>query len=278
MLKKSGAAFVVGGAVRDRLLSRPYTDIDVIVPENPKAVADKIAVSTGGTAFALDEERGIQRVTMKDGSTLDIAQQQGGSLESDLDRRDFTINALAVPTELWDTPRAGVQRSSTGTMVKNICSKKNHRCLRGDLERRPAAFAARISCRSRQNRIPDLPKETLSQIRLHKSKIKKPAPERRRDELLRLFDTPDAHRLLVLMDECAFLDEIFPHAKRLRSTAVKHYGKGGVLKHTLWTACICFEDILRDRTWFHGLNEKIKTYLDEPIAGAFAPRCIASGV
>ncbi len=263
LLKKSGA-FVVGGAVRDRLLSRPYTDIDVIVPEDPTTIAQKIATGTGGTAFALDEERGIQRITMTDGSTLDIARQQGGSLEKDLDRRDFTINALAVPTGLWDTPgwRAAIIDRHDGqkhlrqkqiiAVSKTIWKDDPLRLLRAFRVAAEIGFA--------------VPKETLAQIRLHKSKIKKPAPERKRDEMLRLFDTPDSHRLLALMDECGFLDEIFSPAKRLRATAVKHYGKGGVLKHTL-DSVRCFEDILRDGTWFRGLNEKIKVYLDEPIAG-----------
>jgi tRNA nucleotidyltransferase/poly(A) polymerase len=263
LLKKPGA-FVVGGAVRDRLLARVYSDIDVIVPENPAALSKKIAAATGGSAFALDEERGIHRITMTDGSTLDIAREQGGSLENDLDRRDFTINALAVPAELWDTPRwksaivdrhdgrAHLRARRIVAVSKNIWKDDPLRLLRAFRVAAETGFA--------------IAPETLKQIALHKSKIKKPAPERKRDELLRLFDVPDAHRLLVLMEESGLLDEIFPPAKPLRATAVKHYGRGGVLKHTL-DSVRCFEDILRDGSWFRGLNSKIRAYLDERVAG-----------
>jgi tRNA nucleotidyltransferase/poly(A) polymerase len=263
LLKKTGA-FVVGGAVRDRLLGRPYTDVDVIIPEDPAALAAKIATAVGGNAFALDEERGIQRVTLKDGSTLDIARRQGGSLETDLDRRDFTINALAVPVEAWETPRWRSAVIDRHDGQKHLRAKKiiavSNQIWKDDPLRLLRAFriAAELGF--------SIPPATLDQIRRNKAKIKKPAPERKRDEMLRLFDTSDAHRLLVLMDGCGFLDEIFPFAKRLRSTAVKHYGPGGVLKHTL-DSVRCFEDVLRDRTWFRGLNEKIKKYLDEPVAG-----------
>ena len=89
-------ARLVGGSVRDALLGRKasYLDLDFVVPERSLETADAIAQSYSAGFVVLDAERQIARVVF-DQVTVDFAQQQGGSLEADLRRRDFTINAIA---------------------------------------------------------------------------------------------------------------------------------------------------------------------------------------
>ena len=89
-------ACVVGGSVRDQLLSRQatYLDLDFVLPENTIKIASRIARACNAGFVVLDAERQIARVVF-DQVTVDFAQQQGESLEADLRRRDFTINAIA---------------------------------------------------------------------------------------------------------------------------------------------------------------------------------------
>ncbi len=89
-------ACVVGGSVRDRLLNRQasYLDLDFVLPENTLKIASAIARTCNAGFVVLDSERQIARVVF-DQVTVDFAQQQGSSLEADLRRRDFTINAIA---------------------------------------------------------------------------------------------------------------------------------------------------------------------------------------
>ncbi|MEL6813212.1 MAG: hypothetical protein AAFP03_00200, partial [Cyanobacteria bacterium J06598_3] len=89
-------AVLVGGSVRDRLLNRQssYLDLDFVLPNNPLATARAIAQRYNAGFVVLDEARQIARVVFKS-VTVDFAQQQGDSLEADLRRRDFTINAIA---------------------------------------------------------------------------------------------------------------------------------------------------------------------------------------
>jgi tRNA nucleotidyltransferase (CCA-adding enzyme) len=87
-------ACLVGGSVRDQLLHRPTLDLDFVLPSQAVETADKIAQSCGAGFVLLDEQRQIARVVFKQ-VTADFAQQQGDSLEADLRRRDFTINAIA---------------------------------------------------------------------------------------------------------------------------------------------------------------------------------------
>ncbi|MGD1911321.1 MAG: CCA tRNA nucleotidyltransferase [Rivularia sp. (in: cyanobacteria)] len=89
-------AYLVGGAVRDALLgrTREYLDLDFILPSEAVNVARKIAKYHQAGFVLLDAQRQIARVVFPD-ATVDIAQQEGDSLETDLLRRDFTINAIA---------------------------------------------------------------------------------------------------------------------------------------------------------------------------------------
>ncbi|MDJ0509750.1 MAG: CCA tRNA nucleotidyltransferase [Crocosphaera sp.] len=89
-------AYLVGGAVRDTLLNieREYLDLDFVIPELAIEIARKIAKQYKAGFVVLDENRKIARVVFKQG-TVDFAQQEGNSLEEDLRRRDFTINAIA---------------------------------------------------------------------------------------------------------------------------------------------------------------------------------------
>jgi tRNA nucleotidyltransferase (CCA-adding enzyme) len=89
-------AYLVGGAVRDALLGRrsTYFDLDFVMLTRAVKTARKIADRTKAGFVLLDAERQIARVVFA-GGTVDLAQAEGGSLEGDLWRRDFRINAIA---------------------------------------------------------------------------------------------------------------------------------------------------------------------------------------
>lgn len=90
------ATYLVGGNVRDALLGRQaeYLDLDFVLPEGAVQTAKAIANYYRAGFVLLDAERQIARVVF-DGATVDFAQQVGDSLEEDLQRRDFTVNAIA---------------------------------------------------------------------------------------------------------------------------------------------------------------------------------------
>jgi len=92
-------AYLVGGSLRNLALSVPVVpDYDFAVKGDTRALAERIAERLGGTPFALDVEAGAYRVAAKrDGKalTLDLTPLKG-SIEEDLSKRDFTVNAMAV--------------------------------------------------------------------------------------------------------------------------------------------------------------------------------------
>ncbi|MGK7957090.1 MAG: CCA tRNA nucleotidyltransferase [Crocosphaera sp.] len=120
-------AFLVGGMVRDTLLNcqQDYFDFDFVLPEFAIEIAKKIANQYQAGFVVLDAERSIARLVFPQG-TVDFAQQEGDTLEKDLSRRDFTINAIAynfAQQKLLD-PLNGLKdlRSKTLRMisVKNL--------------------------------------------------------------------------------------------------------------------------------------------------------------
>ncbi|MBN3870969.1 CCA tRNA nucleotidyltransferase [Nostoc sp. JL33] len=89
-------AYMVGGAVRDAILgrTREYLDLDFVIPSKAVKVARAIAHHYKAGFVLLDAKRQIARVVFPH-ATADFAQQEGNSLEVDLHRRDFTVNAIA---------------------------------------------------------------------------------------------------------------------------------------------------------------------------------------
>ncbi|MEI7666344.1 MAG: CCA tRNA nucleotidyltransferase [Synechococcaceae cyanobacterium ELA263] len=96
---------LVGGAVRDALLGRlrPHPDLDLVVSGDAIALARSLASRCGGSCVVLDVERCMARLVLK-GWTIDLARRIGDSLEADLWRRDYTINAIALPLQPGAAP------------------------------------------------------------------------------------------------------------------------------------------------------------------------------
>jgi poly(A) polymerase len=94
----AGEAWLVGGALRDRLLGRATADYDVAVGGDPAPLARALARHAGGHAFLLSEGFGGWRVVARGRDwQVDLLPVAEGRIEADLAARDFTINALALP-------------------------------------------------------------------------------------------------------------------------------------------------------------------------------------
>lgn len=102
------AVYLVGGAVRDLLLGRGRADIDVVVEGDAAALAERL-----GAEVTSHERFGTAKVVLN-GHEVDIAGARAESyphpgalpvvepsavLAADLRRRDFTINAMAIPLQ-----------------------------------------------------------------------------------------------------------------------------------------------------------------------------------
>ena len=96
---RKAPAYLVGGFLRDALLDRASKDVDIAVEGDAVALGRELAQEAKGTFVLLSESHGLCRIVLPEGAgVIDLASMQGG-IEADLGRRDFTVDAMALPLE-----------------------------------------------------------------------------------------------------------------------------------------------------------------------------------
>jgi putative nucleotidyltransferase with HDIG domain len=198
--------WIVGGTIRDFLLNKECFDTDYVISgmkafDFAKIIADKVE----GFFVPLDEQYDIARVVMPDKkTTLDFAAALEGDIYKDLQRRDFSINAMAfsLNTNEFIDLFNGVEDLKNG-LIKLIAEKN----ITDDPLRILRAYrcAAQFGFNIEEN--------TLSILKKHQHLINNVAIERVKAELIKFFEGDFSAENLFLMKENGFLFEIFPIMK-----------------------------------------------------------------
>lgn len=233
-------AYLVGGAVRDALLGRCRSalDLDFVVAGEAIEVARAIAGRYGAGFVVLDRERAIARVAFAAG-TLDFAQQVGGAIEADLQRRDFTINAIAYQPhhQQWIDPLQG--RSDLARRQLRMVSPAN---LEDDPLRLLRAY--RLSAQL------DFAVEptTAATIAEQAPNLARVAAERVRTELDYLLETTAADRILQAIDQVRLLTDWLPPLTPLQHQALTALDRATQALWSLWPAAPIALPLLNGRS------------------------------
>lgn len=252
-------AWLVGGALRDRLLERPTPDLDVVVDGEVDDAARAAGRTLGAAAFELSERYGAWRVAARDGAwQADLSPLQGGSLEADLAARDLTVNALAEPLlggALID-PHGGARDLEARTLRMVSAGAFAADPLR---VLRVARLAATLGFA--------VEPETARSARSHAPAIAQVAAERVFTELRLIIAGDDPLRGLELMDELALTVEVLPELEALRGVEQGGYHHLDVHGHTLATLAAAVE-LERDPEPVLGpeLAPRAQSLLAEPLA------------
>jgi len=230
--------YLVGGSVRDLLITNQlFKDIDLLIASGSEDVARTFADLIGASFFFLDEERKITRVVKQDESgtiQFDFTNFEGPDLNADLQRRDFTMNAMALDL------RAFLADTSLDGLIDPLHGREDirNRLIRvtrpGVLDEDPLRllrairFAATLGFAIEEG--------TADQIRRHSKLIARPSPERVRDELFLILAERNAEKHLMLMDSLGLLSPLFPELEPLRSFEPGRYHVHDVLTHSIKTA------------------------------------------
>ncbi len=286
------AGFVVGGFVRDSALGRISPDIDIAVQGDALRIAREVAAMLGGSYVILKEEQRIARVVMpvcdedEQGGpaasirTLDFVGFEGDILD-DLSRRDFTINAMAVPAgkvaDSLEHP-GGEAGSIRGHLIDP------HGGL-PDLEARllrvvhPSAFDDDPGRLLRAIRLAaefslGLERTTEDLVRASAARIGEVSGERSREELLRLLALDGAADSVRQMDRFGLLAALIPELDACRDIEQPTSHFWDVLEHSRQTVG-AFEFIAGLGDWAYGNEEmhaclpaqpEFRSYLDDAVS------------
>jgi poly(A) polymerase len=260
----TGPAWVVGGTVRDALLDRPLRDVDVAVEGDPEPPARELARAVGGPVFALSEVFGAWRVIDRRRELVfDLSPLQGETIEADLARRDFTINAMAVPLaggELVD-PHGG--RADADARVLRVLGPGAYR----DDPLRPlrlARFVAELGFAS------DPETERLTGDAA--ANVTEASPERVFAELRRLVLAEGVLEGLGLADRLGLLAAVLPELTALHGVEQSHFHHLDVYDHTMEVLAqqVALESHLEEV--FGELAPRVEAVLAEPLADELTRR------
>jgi poly(A) polymerase len=261
-------AWIVGGALRDELLGRPVRDVDVAVAGDPARPARALAARLGGPVFRLSEAFGAWRVIDAGaGRVFDVSPLQGDTIEEDLRRRDFTVNAMARPVELdaLGTVGAGGElldplggRADLEARTLRVLGPEayEHDPLR---PLRLARFAAELGFE------PDPRTEELTLAAA--PRVREAAGERVYAELRRLVIADGVIAALRLADRVGLLRAVLPELADLHEVEQSRYHHLDVYDHTVEVLARLIElETDLDRFFDAADAERLRQVLAEPLA------------
>ena len=233
--KQSVQAYVIGGFVRDILLKRACKDIDIVVLGDGIAIANQVAVSIGpkvnvtvfknfGTAMLRYEDYEIEFVGARKESYAANSRKpsvQTGTLEDDQQRRDFTMNALAI----------SLNKNDYGVLIDpfNGLMDLKQRTIKTPLDPvatysdDPLRMMRAIRFASQLNFA--IENESLNAISEQRERIRIVSMERVSDELNKIILSPQPSIGFKLLFDTQLLHIIFPQMVALQGVEVIN-GKG----------------------------------------------------
>ena len=210
-LEDSGhEAYIVGGSVRDILLSKEPHDYDVTTSAKPEAMleifADMRTIPTGikhGTLTVMSEGNPIEVTTFRiDGEYLDSRRPESviftDDVSADLSRRDFTVNAMAYSKKRGIIDVFGGKSDLEKGIIRAVRDPEER--FREDALRimRAFRFSSQLGFAIEEN--------TLSAAKKMRSGLANIAAERIAAEFIRTICNSTVDTTLKLMDECGVLE------------------------------------------------------------------------
>ena len=236
-LEKAGyETYLIGGCVRNLLTGTPVTDWDMTTNATPEQIQEVFPDSfcdndfgTVGVKFVnrSENEKGYAEITtFRTESNYSDHRHPGEvswgkTLEEDVKRRDFTVNALALrlspdgKAEIID--KVNGQEDLKNKLIKAVGNPDER--FKEDALRlmRAVRFSAQLNFIIEEN--------TFTAIKNDYHLIEHVSNERIREEIIKILSTENPYEGIALLDEIGLLDIIFPELLRGKGISQKRPGR-----------------------------------------------------
>ncbi len=236
LLELEPGLHVAGGAVKDCLLGRSVSDVDIVFPPEATGIASRFAERTGATRIALREDepdKMTERVVVRAGDktlVFDFTVLRGPRIESDLAIRDFTLTAMALPldafmngelTRLIDPfgGRVAIRDEEIRALSDESFRQDPLRILRAFRLAAELGFA--------------IEGETLAKAARDRALLGSVSGERIRDEIFRILGVNPCHPFIESMDRQGILEVVFPETLDMKGVEQGGYHALDVWSHSL---------------------------------------------
>lgn len=241
--------YLVGGYIRDALLGRYGSgkeplDFDYAVSGGSAiGLAQTIAKRFSGHFVLLDEALDTARVVLDSGEMLDFAGCVGGNIETDVARRDFSLNAL-----VWNPQ----QPEQILDLVGGMADLKARR-IRAIAEKNFIDDPLRMLRAFRFRTILDgsIEPATSEMISRNAKLLAKSAPERTNYELFSILKASDTAGVLKEMGELGLLEVVFPELIETRRVTPNAFHHLGLWDHSLEAVAQAELHLAELPSWVH---------------------------
>lgn len=224
--------YIVGGVVRNTLLGRTagLTDLDVVVAHDANVAARRVADRLGWAYYPLDADRDVARLIFTASQTplvCDVAAMRGGDLTTDLQARDFTVNAMAMR---WQRGAAGEPVDLAGGRA-DLARRQLRRVTPWGLAEDPVRLVRAVRLAVQLDF--SIEAETEQQILRISDTVCLVSPERLRDELWKMLASSAPDRAIELLAAHNLLRPLLPEVADLAGVAQSAPHDADVYQHTL---------------------------------------------
>lgn len=254
ILKDINEGYLVGGSIRDFFTKKcEFCDRDISI-KGAENFARKLANKFDATFIELDNENKIYRIVLKDKiNFLDISEMQGNSIEDDLKRRDFTINAIAydLSNEKFIDVTGGLN-DLKNKVLRHIDDK--------NFEEDPLRVLRAFRFYSMTGF--EMTEELVKALKKYMPLALVPAKERINYEIMKLFGGDYASSALLKMDELGLLEKIIPQVKEMKNVPPNTHHHLDLFHHVI-------ETVRQIEIIYAGLSGFEKEHMDAVDFGGF---------
>ncbi|MFO7667461.1 MAG: HD domain-containing protein, partial [Desulfobacterales bacterium] len=209
---------------RDLLLGRSPSDYDIVVLESPEKYASSLATRCNGHVVKIGKQNQAIFRVISESAVFDISAIESTTIEDDLARRDFTINATGYDLFLGEV-------IDLFEGIKDLSIKKIRMVSKDIFKKDPVRLirAYRIAAMLDF----EIESETARILANNVKLITKAAGERIKAELFKIFSCPNSYEYIHQMYESGLLFKIFPELTALQGCKQNAHHAYDVLDHSL---------------------------------------------